>query len=186
MARTVASTIVSEITGAVVRPILLAELEFDSGVVRVWNGVGTLTISGNPFTGIGNLGSISPVTETAQVKSTGLDMTLSAIDSDLLSIAMTEDYQERNATLWLGFMDTSTNAYIDRIQMFKGRMDVMTIEESGDQSVISLSTESILVGLERARERRFTDQDQKSQYPTDLGFEFVTSLQQKDIAWGRT
>lgn len=185
MTRTVVSTIVSEVTGTVVRPILLGEMEFDSGVIRVWNGIGTLPISGNDFSGIGNLGSISPIVETASVKSTGLDLTLSGVDSSLLSIALTEDYQERNATMWIGFMD-SGNAYIDRIQMYKGRMDVMTIDEEGDSSVISVSTESVLVGLERARERRFTDQDQQSQYSGDLGFEFVTSLQQKDIPWGRS
>ena len=144
-----------------------------------------MTIEGNVFVGVGNLGPVSPITETASVKATGLDFTMAGIDANLLSIALTEDYQERNATLWLGFMDTSNNSYIDRIQVFKGRMDVMTIEEGGDGAVISVSTESILVGLERARERRFTHEDQQAQYAGDLGFEFVASLQQKDVAWGR-
>jgi hypothetical protein len=185
MARIVASTIVSQITSANVRPILMAELEFDSGVTRLWNGIGSVTIEGNEFIGVGSLGSISPITETAQIKSTGLDFTMAGVDSTLLALALTEDYQERAATLWLGFMDPDDNSYIDRLQIYKGRMDVMTIEEAGDTSVISVSTESILVGLERARERRFTDEDQKTQYPNDKGFEFVASLQQKDVAWGR-
>jgi|TARA_Y100000034_G_C6657441_1_gene288084 hypothetical protein len=186
MARTVASAIVTEITGAVVRPILLAELAFTSETIRVWNGIGDITVSSDVFTGIGTLGTVSPIIETATVKATGVDFALSGIPSGLLSIALTEDYQERLATLWLGFMDTSDNSFIDRLQIYKGRMDVMTIEEEGETSTISLSTESILVGLERPRERRYTDQDQKSQFPADKGFEFVTSLQEKDVPWGRT
>lgn len=185
MARTVPAAVAPHLTGTIVRPILMAEMEFDSGRVNMWNGIGSLVEESRTWIGIGNLGSISPVTETASVKATGLDFTLSGIDSDLLSIALAEDYQERDATLWMGFMDTSDNSYVGRIQIFKGRMDVMVIDEDGDKSAISVSTESILIGLERARERRFTNEDQKSQYPDDDGFEYVTSLQQKDIAWGR-
>ena len=186
MARTLSSTIVSQVTGTVVRPIFMAAMEFDSGTINVWNGIGDITVASTVFAGIGNFGTVSPIVETAAVKATGLDFKLSGIDSDQLSIAMTEDYQERSATLWIGFMDTSDNSYLDRVQIFKGRMDVMTIEEAGETSTISVSTESILIALERARERRYTDEDQKSQYPGDRGFEQVPSLQQKDIPWGRS
>ena len=185
MARTVSSTIVSEVTSSAVGIGLLAEMEFDSGVLRLWNGIGDLTIEGNVFTGVGTLGEISPITETAEIKASGIDLSLAGMNSDVLSLALTEDYQERDVSIWFAFFDTSSSAYLDRILMFRGRMDVMTISENGDTSTISLTAESILVGLERARERRFTDEDQQGVYPGDKGFEFVTGLQQKDIPWGR-
>jgi hypothetical protein len=69
--------------------------------------------------------------------------------------------------------------------MFSGFMDVMTINEGADYSEIILTLENKLLQLERSRERRYTDADQKIDYPNDDGFEFVTTLQDKEIVWGR-
>ena len=80
----------------------------------------------------------------------------------------------------------SDNAFIDRVQLFKGRLDVMTIHESGGVASITVSAENILVGLERVRHRRFTHEDQQKQFPNDFGFQYVVSLQQKELTWGQS
>ena len=63
-------------------------------------------------------------------------------------------------------------------------MDVMTIDDNGETANISLTAESRLIDLERARERRYTSDDQKVRHPNDTGLDFVASLQEKEIAWG--
>jgi len=72
----------------------------------------------------------------------------------------------------------------DPITLFQGRMDQMQAKENGDTATIALTLESNLIDLNKARERRYTDQDQKSDYPSDLFFEYVTGLQNKSITWG--
>jgi len=62
----------------------------------------------------------------------------------------------------------------------------MTINEAGDSSSINLTVENKLIQLDRARVRRFTDNDQKIDYPDDEGFSFVTKIQDKEIVWGKT
>ena len=42
-----------------------------------------------------------------------------------------------------------------------------------------------MISFERAKVRRYTAEDQKIDHPTDKGFEFVTSIVQKQIIWGR-
>lgn len=185
MARTLVSTIVSEVTGSSLRPVLMVVMEFDLATTRIWNGVGDLVVGADTFVGVGGLISVGPIEETANVRAAGINLNVTGVDSDKISIALSEEYQGRIATVWLGFMDSS-NDYIDRVQVFKGRLDVMNIEESGPIANISVSVENILISLERIRERRFTDEDQKSQFAGDRGFEFVTSLQQQDIPWGRS
>ena len=64
-------------------------------------------------------------------------------------------------------------------------MDQMQITEGADASQISLSVESRLIDLERVRVRRYTSEDQKSRFPSDLAFQFVNDLQDKEIFWGR-
>jgi hypothetical protein len=65
-----------------------------------------------------------------------------------------------------------------------GRMDYCNISVSGEDTRITAQYEDRLIDLQKPRERRYTDQDQRNQYPTDGGFRFVTSLQDKQLIWG--
>jgi len=64
-------------------------------------------------------------------------------------------------------------------------MDEMNIDEGPETSTIELNVENKLIDLERARVRRFTSGYQKSVYPGDKGLDFVESLQDKEVVWGR-
>ena len=190
MSRTIASTVVSHVTGATVRPIYLMQMQFDSGNLNLWTGYGELThtISGIGsviWTGAGNIWGISAITETNGVRATGVDLSLSGLNSDIISVALSEDYQDRTVIIWLGFMNDN-GTVLGEIEMFRGRADIMSINETGDSTTVSLTAESTLIGLERSNERRFTKEDQQIEFPNDLGFDTVPQLQQKEIVWGRT
>lgn len=73
----------------------------------------------------------------------------------------------------------------DPILMFEGKLDVPSIQEGGDTSTITLSYESRLIDLQRSRESRYTNEDQQRAFAGDLGCEFVASLQEKQITWGK-
>ena len=60
----------------------------------------------------------------------------------------------------------------------------MTISDGGDTATIKLTAESRLIDLDRSRERRFTSEDQKIEFPDDKGLEYVDDLQDKEIVWG--
>jgi len=64
-------------------------------------------------------------------------------------------------------------------------MDEMNIDEGPETSSIEVKVENKLIDLERARVRRFTSGYQKSKYPGDKGFDFVESIQDKEVVWGR-
>jgi hypothetical protein len=168
-------------------PVLMFEGLFDSYPIRFWSGLGEITWNGVSWTGSGTLLSISDVQETAEIKATGVDVLLSGVPSDLISLALLEPYQGRIATLYFGAFDASTGGLIaDPYLLFSGRMDVMTISDGADTGSISLSIESRLIDLEVARERRYENQDQKVDWPNDRFFEFTSSLVDAEIKWGRT
>ena len=126
---------------------------------------------------------ISPIEETVEVAARGVNLALNGINSSLVSVALTESYQGRTAQVYFGVI--SSGAVVsDPYLVFDGRMDVMTIEDAGETASISLSAESRLIDLERARVRRFTDNDQQNQFSGDTSLRFVASLQDKEIAWG--
>ena len=187
MTRTLSSTVTDYVTGTILYPVFLAQFQFDSANLNLWTGYRTLSFNpgtgAESFVGAGDLGRVSPVMETASIKATGLDFSLSGLNTSVVSVALTEAYQGRICVLWLGFMDTNGDL-ADTVQVFKGRMDTMAVREDGDSSVISVKAESILISLEKANERRFTPEDQQLDYPTDEGYSIVAALQQRDLEWG--
>ena len=222
MARNISSQLQTAASASVVFPIIFVEAEFDSSTVRMWSGIGDLSWNGVTWTGGGSLLGVSSIEESTEVKAVGTRVSLSGIPSEMLSLALQEDYQGRNLKVYLGaFTDENTfilqqdgsvllkedggkliavdeqDIIAEPIVIFSGRMDVMTINEGGDTSTIEVTVENRLIDFERTRERRYTSEDQKIDYPAiydefgtlvqeaDKGFEFVSSIQDTEIVWGR-
>jgi len=114
----------------------------------------------------------------------GATLTLSGVPTEVLSLALTAAYQGRECNIYLGAFDKSlgTNSLT---QIFAGYMDQMNINEGPDTSTVELKVENRLIDLERARVARFTSGYQKSKYPGDLGLDFVESLQDRPVSWGK-
>lgn len=174
----------SEFTQDSFSPFLAVELSFDSGSVRLWNGYEDLTVDGETYIGSGNLLQISGVEETGDIAARGVTMTLSGLDTSIISIALSENYQNRAARIYLGAITAA--GVVQSYQVFGGRLDVMNIEESGETATISVTAENRLIDLERPRIRRYTSEDQKSLYPGDLGLDYVNDLQDKTLDWGKS
>lgn len=170
-----------------VDPFFAVKLEFESGSTRLWTGVGDISFeagSGSEtFSGAGDLVSVSAVEETNDIESSGVTVALSGINSSLISLALSENYQGRNVTLYLGLLSSGA-VVADPYILFRGLMDMMDISDSGDTASIQVQAQNRLVALQKAKPRRFTQEDQKLIDPTDQGLSFVNDLQDKTITWG--
>lgn len=183
MSRDLEAALVTEITASFLRPIMLFEGFFTGGTVRFWNGIGELTAMGNIYTGSGNLLGVSDFQETQDLQAQGIVLTLSGIPSNLLSIALQEDYKGKEINIYLGALNNSGVLVSDPYKVFSGFMDVMKIVEGGDTAEIQISAENKAVILTRKKDSRYTPEDQKKQYPSDKGFDFVPLMQDKEIIW---
>jgi hypothetical protein len=164
-------------TAKLFRPVILIKAEFDSGHLRLWNGAsGDFTYNGETYTGAGTLLSISEIKETTSIQANGMQIGLSGIPASIVSIGLTENYQDRPLTIWL---------ISNPVRMFKGKMDVLSFEESGETATALLSVENILIDLQRDKTRNYTHEDQQIEFTGDEGFKFITSLQEKEVIWGR-
>tara|TARA_R110001632_G_scaffold57993_1_gene141556 strand:- start:5151 stop:5747 length:597 start_codon:yes stop_codon:yes gene_type:complete len=172
-------------TADIVRPIFLVRMIFDSSPLNIWSGVGDLSYSSVTYTGVGELLSISEIQETAELKASGINVSITGLKPSFIYTAKHTDYQGRLLEVMLGAFDSSGDLIVDPVVIFSGFMDTMIIYESGETSTISVSVENKLIAFERAKVRRYTAEDQKIDYPTDKGFEFVAATSQKEIVWGR-
>ena len=189
MARSITTAFKNAIKSSVVRPLLAVELEFSTGTLRFWNGYGDLTMtaggSSNTFTGLGDLMGVSAIAESDQVEAIGASLSLTGIKSSFISTALTGNYTNRNASIFLGLFDSSKSVIADVYTLFKGKMDIMKIDEGPESATITLNLENRLIALDRALNRRFTHEDQQERFSGDLGLEFVPDLQDKEIIWGK-
>lgn len=198
----------SALEASEIQPLFAVQLMLDTQPLYFWTGLGDLTIDGITYVGTGQFLAISEMEETAEIAAKGAVITLSGIPSELLSLAISTPYQGRLCKILFGainankqylkqengdFVLTEAGGRIDitdgddtpAINLFTGYIDKMDIDEGPETSTIAMSIESRLIDLERPRIFRFSDQNQKTRYPTDKGLEFVEDLQDKQFNWGR-
>ena len=185
MTRTVSSAFLTALADPEIEVFYAVNLDFDSGSLLFWTGYGSKVIGGETYTGTGNLLTIEGLEETSDLSARGTTLTLNGLDSTIISYALSEEYQGRSVTIYLGIGSES-------VEIFSGYMDQMQVADSGDTSTIKLTVESKLIVLERPVVRRYTEQshqavrNSKSLSGDDSFFRWLTKLQDKQITWGRS
>jgi len=187
MSRSIGSTFGNQLTSGNLRPFYAIKMHFTSGTLLLATTYANLVISGETYLGSGNIIQISPITETADTRATGIEISLNGLDTSIVSAGLNEDAQGMVVELYFGVMTTTANAdaIVDTpYQIFSGFIDSMVLSETGETSRLVFAVENKLVTLEIPVDRRYTDQDQQELFTGDKGCEFVTSLQDKSVAWG--
>lgn len=166
-----------------VRAVVLVEMNFPGGFLRVNNSAVNLQWDGFTWAGVGELGSIDAVSEGSSLEARGLSFSISGVNPANIAIALGQQYQGRSCKVWLA---TLTEAYAVNDSpslIFNGRLDLMDIEV-GTTATITVSAESRYADWDRPRVRRYNSADQAITDPTDKGFEFVPQMVEKTLRWG--
>ena len=183
--RALSAAMVAAMTQPTVRPVLFFEGEFATGTLRLWSGLGPKVWNGNTWVGAGNLASVSPIVESKKLTANGFSAKLTGMPSTNIGLIKNSLRQNKPGSLWLGLLDASEAVIADPYKLQRGRTDVAVISVDGPTCTITINYESILADLERPRVRRYEPEDQKIDYPNDLGFDFVPTLQNLVVVWGK-
>lgn len=186
MSRVLTTAMAAQIAASAKFPVALVEIETASTPVRVWTGVGDLVWSGKTFKGLGVFGGFQAAEETIDLRATGEVYTLSGVDPATIAASVGDVRPHLPCRRWLGFLDASGALLADPILLFEGWAAVPTTSEQPETVTIALSAENLLATLKRARETRYTPEDQRTRDATDKGFDYVAALQDRTIAWGRS
>ncbi len=179
-------TAISNRLGADAQTMFFAvKAEFDTDDILVWTGNGDLTVDSETYTGAGQLLNISGIEEDLELKSSGISISLTGMDSTILNLALTENYQNRPITVFLGFLMGGSNESAGEMTVFKGRMTSLTITDTPQGATITVNCENRLVDLNRPSNLRYTTESQQFISSGDTGFNRVQNLQDKQIAWGQ-
>lgn len=185
MTRGLSSTNEAAVVASPVRDRYFAELDFSGGLVRVWSGVGNFSTLSRTFTGLGDLCGISPITESKDRTSRKVALSLNGVPSEQVARVLSEDFRLRPVKLWCGLMAADGATLLDDpFIIFAGRMSACVIEDDPPTAKITVTAESHLNEIRRARTARYSDEEQKKRFAGDRGLEFVSRLAERPIYWG--
>lgn len=161
------------------------ELQFVSGTVRVCSYNQTFTWGGYDWTGLGSLGSIGNIDESASIGSSPMLFGLNVAQTTILSLAVgdVEDYRGQPAILYFCPL-TEAGALIDTPeQCWSGTMDVMNVGQDKESGNITLKCESSVFNLKRRSSARINHAQQLQRYPTDTGLQYLNDLLYNPQPW---
>lgn len=181
--RDMTASATAAITADNVPLLMLIEMDFAAGFLRVNNSGQTITWDGYDWLGVGSLGSIEAIVEGADLAATGIGFQFSGVDTSLVAVALGQKYQGRAVKLWYAPLDANHAVIVDPIGPFQYRMDTMDIE-IGTTASIRVSAESRLIDWERSMNTRYTHEEQQRLHPNDLGLQYVPQMVEKQIRWG--
>lgn len=184
MSRDLTSGMASALTGVVVRPVLLVEGQFVGGTLNWWTGIGELSWDSKTWLGAGDLLGISEVEETDEIKAGGVTFSLSSVKPSTVALALAEMKRGLPGKAWLALLAENGSVIADPKIIFRGKLDTCVVTDGGETSTITLTYEHELIDLERARQVRYTDQEQKRRFPGDRGLEGIAALQDAQVMWG--
>jgi len=181
-----------QVNSELVRPVYFIEADFDGSVERLCTHHSNIILSNGTYTGAGDCLSIGSVDEPYELRNAGVNISLSGLDSSILTHALTTDYQDKILTIRMGFFSTTTSDSPQLIGgstlppiIFVGRMDVMTITDTGAACNISLNVENRLADFERTNESRYTYEEQIERHANDYSLEHVVVIQKRVLPWGQ-
>jgi hypothetical protein len=190
--KTIDSGVLAAINSKNFPGVVLGQLHFDtiqrytnSGQNIYWDEAGG---GDEEYLGLGNMVSMSVLTESSEISAQTIQLTLSGIPNSTITDIFSNEYIGQPVYLWYGILDPDTYAIEGGedgpVLIFAGSMDFGNIS-FGTDCTITVNATSRLADWERARGGRFNEAYQRRHVdPTDNGFNYVRALQNKPVSWG--
>ena len=166
----------------VVRPVYAVEIRWPGEIMRAHTGVGDLTVEGNLFEGVGDLGSVSTIKQQAGDSPDRLTLSLSGFDDSVRGEALRAQYQGRPVSVWLVLLDEQ---YQPLASQTVWRGSIVDVKVSvGEVNEIELTVSNRMEDWDKKRPDRFTDESQQSRHKGDRIFRYVPIMAEWPIYWG--
>lgn len=180
-ARNLGAGFAAALTGAHVTLFPLVEIGFASGTQYLCGLDFAVTWSGNTYTPALGLLQIEPIRETAE-SFEGVKVTISGIASATLGSVMAEKMQGRPLTIRMAVIDGAGALQVDS-NVWSGLMDSPLISDGRSAATVTLVAEHRMATWDRPRTKRYTDAQLQTDFPGDLGLQYIAQMEQQRIVW---
>ena len=184
MARGLTSNIKAELATNKLNPVNLIYLNIAGGQ-RYTDHYKDIVFDANTYSATSLFLGLSEVAESAEVAVDNITLAFTGADQTIISLLLNNEYMEKEAEIYKGFLDSSQVLIGDPFLLFKGRVESFSLEEDANGSQISISIASHWSDFERIQSRKTNTSTQQLYFAGDVGFDFSSQTVQ-DIKWGKS
>jgi len=155
--------------------------------MRINSGIKSYDIDGNTFAPSGLILALGAVGETLEINESGITISMSGIDNDLVEIARDEDFQNTTVEIDILYLDEN-QGLLGNTRYFTGVIENMVYTQDREDIIVDISCASFLKQLNNPKTRRYTQADQKDIYPDDNSFLWIDLQALRDTyanMWGK-
>lgn len=155
-----------------------------SPAAHVWGGFGNIVIDGTTYVGIGDAGTVVPVSFEMGGVESGVSLRLSGITDEVLALLAEEDLRGVAVVVRRLFFDQTGTTLRDYSVFFRGRCDGVVLKDViGGESEAVFEVEGSARGLNRSGARVANLADQKLVSATDTSFERIATAPNLTLYW---
>lgn len=124
------------------------------------------------------------VKESSNLNIGSLTLGVSSVNQTLISDMLANGHLNRKVTIRRAFLDSDNDLISNAIfQVYSGRIEGMSIKESGNDSMMELSVANHWADFERESGRETNNTSQQHHFPNDVSMEFAPQTGKK-LLWG--
>lgn len=171
--------------------VWLVEMQFLSGTQYKTTHSAPIVYAGNTYGALGQVMTISNVSESGTIKTDRLKVRLSITDEAVLAflIGPASEYRNRRIKLYAQFIGSEWQPVGDAIKRWSGFMDKLSVSRTSNPQGESggfIEMTCVRAGIAKFRSDsglRLSHAQQQLEYPGDMGLEYTESLVNNPVVW---
>jgi len=184
MTRTLTTAVKNELLTDSLQPVTLVYINVGTGF-RFTDHYKDITYDSNTYSASSLFTRLSSVTESSEIEVSNITLSFSGADQTIISLFLSNNYMEKEAEVYKGFLNSSEAVIADPFLLFKGRIESFSIDETINNSNANIVVASHWSDFSKIEGRKTNTGSQQLHFANDLGFEFASQTVQ-NIKWGRT
>lgn len=153
-----------------------------------WDDVGTIEHEGLAYYGYGTVARVSTLTATAEMSIPGLEIVLSGVSPEVVSLVRGSTVGQAPITMSIGLFDPDTRALIGPlIRRFVGFVDTIDVKTpaAGGESTVTLTCESTSRALTIKQTGTRSPSTQSQRDVNDRFFDYAGGQREQTVYFGR-
>jgi len=183
MTRSLSGSLTTELATNKLNPVNLIYIGVSTGSYYT-DHYKNISFNGNTYLASSLLLGVSDASESSEVAVNDLVIKFSGADQTIISLFLNNDYMDKSAHIYRGFLDDSQALISDPFLLFEGRIENFNIDETDTSSEVSISIASHWADFDKIAGRKTNTNSQKLYFSTDKGFDYA-SQSVREIKWGR-